>query len=115
MRNVVADDPDITWEDLQRIRGLMDEALPDALTEGYKDRIVMSWRARSMPGPIISSRSTGGTFRPSRLRDWDVEAIGPDELVSDLFGHSLRDLISEEKSLGSGASTSRIAPRASTR
>jgi hypothetical protein len=54
-------------------------------------------------------------FPALRLRNWDVEAIGPDELVSDLFGHSLRDLISEEKSLGSGASTSRIAPRASTR
>jgi hypothetical protein len=39
MRNVHADYSDITKEDLRRIRSLMDEALPEALTEGYEDRI----------------------------------------------------------------------------
>ena len=39
MRNVEADYPDITWDDLRRIQILMDEALPEALTHGYEDRI----------------------------------------------------------------------------
>jgi hypothetical protein len=30
MRNVQADYPDTTWEDLRRIRGLMEKALPAA-------------------------------------------------------------------------------------
>jgi hypothetical protein len=33
----------------------------------------------------------------------------------DRFGRSLKDLVSEEKSARSGASTSRVSPRASTK
>jgi predicted nucleic acid-binding protein len=109
MRNVDADDPDITWEDLQRIRVLMDEALPEALTEGYKDWIEdLSLPDRSdrhvLAGAIHARADYIVTFNrrdfpASRLQNWDVEAIGPDELVSDLFGCSLKDLVSEKKSL----------------
>lgn len=95
MRNVHADYSDITKEDLRRIRSLMDEALPDALTEGYEDRI----EDLSLPDPsdrhvlaaAIQARAdyivtfNERDFPASGLESWNVEAIGPDELVSGLF------------------------------
>lgn len=36
MRNVHANFPDIAWGALERTQRLMDEALPDALVEGYE-------------------------------------------------------------------------------
>ena len=107
IRNVHADYSDITKEDLRRIRGLMDEALPEALTEGYEDRIEdLSLPDRSdrhvLAGAIHAWADYIVTFNrrdfpASRLRNWDVEATGPDELVSDLFGCSLKDLVFEIK------------------
>jgi hypothetical protein len=68
MRNIETDDPHITGEDLQRIRGLMDEALPEALTEGYEDRRVGGSDRRSFAsGPIGSSRLGGRDPRLGRL------------------------------------------------
>jgi hypothetical protein len=95
MRNVHADYTDITKEDVRRIRSLMDEALPEALTEGYEDRI----EDLSLPDPsdrhvlaaAIQARAdyivtlNRQDFPASKLKDWDVEATGPGELVSDLF------------------------------
>jgi DNA invertase Pin-like site-specific DNA recombinase len=45
------------------------------------------------------------------LREHDTLAIWR----LDRFGRSLKDLVSEKKSARSGASNSRVAPRASTR
>jgi predicted nucleic acid-binding protein len=95
MRNVHADYSDITKEDLRRIRNLMDEALPDAVTEGYEDRI----EDLSLPDPsdrhVLAAAIEADAdyivtfndrdFPASELRSWDIDAIGPDELVSDLF------------------------------
>lgn len=95
MRSVEADYPDIAWDDLQRIRSLMDEALPEASVEGYEGRI----ENLSLPDPsdqhvlaaaIYAEADYIVTFNrqdfpASELEDWDVEAIGPDELVSGLF------------------------------
>jgi len=95
MRNVEADYPDIAWDDLQRIRSLMDEALPEALTHGYEDRI----EDLSLPDPsdrhVLAAAIDAEAdyvvtfnrrdFPASELGSWDIEAIGPDELVSGLF------------------------------
>jgi hypothetical protein len=73
----------------------MDETLPEALTEGYADRI----EDLSLPDPsdrhvlaaAIDAEAdyivtfNGRDFPASELRNWDIEAIGPDELVSGLF------------------------------
>jgi predicted nucleic acid-binding protein len=96
MRNVEADYPDITREDLQRVRELMDEALPGAEVKGYEDRI----EDLSLPDPsdrhvlaaaihieadhIVTFNTRD--FPSSKLESWDIEAMGPDELVSGLFG-----------------------------
>lgn len=96
MRNVHADYPDVTREALRRIRSLMDDALPEALTEGYEDRI----EDLSLPDPsdrhVLAAAIDAEAdyivtfnrrdFPASKLRGWDVEAIGPDGLVSNLFG-----------------------------
>lgn len=103
-RNVEADYPDITWEDLRRVQELMDEALPGASVEGYKHRI----EDLSLPDPsdrhvlaaaihveadhIVTFNVTD--FPTSELGAWDIEATGPDELVSGLFGQ-MRDAIVE--------------------
>jgi predicted nucleic acid-binding protein len=103
IRNVHADYSDITKEDLRRIRSLMDEALPEALTEGYEDRI----DDLSLPDPsdrhvlaaAIQARAdyivtlNKRDVPASKLRDWDVEAMGPDELVSGLFGREPNRII----------------------
>lgn len=95
MRNVEADYPDIAWDDLQRIRSLMDEALPGALVEGYEDRI----ENHSLPDPSDRHVLAAAVhveadyivtfnvrdFPASELGSWGMEAIGPDELVSGLF------------------------------
>jgi predicted nucleic acid-binding protein len=95
MRNIHTDYSDITKEDLRRIRNLMDEALPEALTEGYENRI----EDLSLPDPSDRHVLAAAThaeadyivtfnrrdFPVSELGSWDIEAIGPDELVSGLF------------------------------
>ena len=70
---------DITKEDLERIRSLMNEALPGASVTGHvriesktsrspTQAIATSWRPRSTPRQTASSRSTSGTFQRSSLR-----------------------------------------------
>jgi len=88
--------PDITWEDLQRIRELMDEALPGAEVTGYEGRIedlslpdlsdrhVLAAAIHVGAGHIVTFNTRD--FPASKLESWDVEATGPDELVSKLFG-----------------------------
>lgn len=39
MRNVHADHPDVTWEDLEYPRREMDRARPDACVDGFQERI----------------------------------------------------------------------------
>ncbi len=95
MRNVHADYPDVTRGDLRRIRSLMDEALPEAFTHGYEDRI----EDLSLPDPsdrhVLAAAIHADAdyiitfnrkdFPASELGSWDIDAIGPDELVSGLF------------------------------
>jgi predicted nucleic acid-binding protein len=96
MRNVEEDYPDITREDLRRVRKLMDEALPGAEVTGYEGRI----EDLSLPDPsdhhVLATAIHVGAdcivtfntrdFPASELEGWDVAATGPDELVSGLFG-----------------------------
>jgi predicted nucleic acid-binding protein len=98
MRNVEADYPDITWEDLQRVRQLMDEALPGAEVTGYEGRI----EDLSLPDPsdhhVLAAAIRAGAdyivtfntrdFPASKLEGWDIEATGIGELVSGLFGQT---------------------------
>jgi len=103
MRNVQADYPDITREDLRRVRSLMDKALPGAMVTGHEDRI----EDLSLPDPsdrhvlavAIHARAdfivtfNVRDFPASKLRTWDIEAIGPDELVSGLFDEASEAIV----------------------
>lgn len=94
-RNVDADYPDITKEDLHRIQNLMDKALPGALVTGYKDRIetlalpdssdrhVLAAAIHTSADYIVTFNTQD--FPSSKLGNWDIEAKDPDELVSSLF------------------------------
>lgn len=95
MRNVEADYPDITEEDLQRIRSLMDKALPGASITGHEDRI------EDLSLPDLSDRHVLAAaiharvdyivtfnvrdFPVAELETWGVEATRPDELIAGLF------------------------------
>jgi len=95
MRNVEADYPDITWEDLQRVRELMNKALPGALVTEHKDRI----EDLSLPDPsdrhvlaaaIHAEADCIVTFNvrdfpAAELETWGIEARRPDELTQGLF------------------------------
>ena len=94
-RNVHADYPDITWEDLQRIRELMNGALPGALVTGHEDRI----EDLSLPDPgdrhVLAAAIHAGAdcivtfnvrdFPAAELETWGIEATRPDELARGLF------------------------------
>lgn len=95
MRNVHADHPDLSWEDLERLRGLMDEALPDACITGFESRI----DDVSLPDPegrhvlaaaihieadCILTFNTRD-FPPSELDAHGIESIDPDRFVTDRF------------------------------
>jgi predicted nucleic acid-binding protein len=91
MRNVRADYPDITEEDLQRIQGLMDKALPGALVTGHEDRIEdLSLPDQSDRHVLAAAIHAGADcivtfnvrdFPAAKLETWDIEATRPDELT----------------------------------
>ena len=94
-RNVHADYPDITWENLQRIRELMNGALPGAKVTGHEDRI----EDLSLPDPgdrhvlaaaihaeadyIVTFNTRD--FPAPELESWGIEAPKPDEFAQVLF------------------------------
>ena len=95
MRNVEANYPDIAWEDLQRIRELMNKALPGASVTGHEDRI----EDLSLPDPsdrhvlaaaihveadcIVTFNVRD--FPAAELETWGIEATKPDALAQGLF------------------------------
>jgi len=95
MRNVRADYPDITEEDVRRIRSLMDKALPGATVTGHEDRI----EDLTLPDPsdrhVLAAAIHAGAdcivtfnvrdFPTAELEPWGIEARRPDELARGLF------------------------------
>lgn len=96
MRNVEADYPDITWDDLRRIRKLMEKALPGAAIGGYEDlvstlslpdpsdRHVLAAAIRAEAGYIVTFNTTD--FLDEELAPHGIEATGPDTFTSELIG-----------------------------
>lgn len=101
--NVRADYPDITGEDLRRVRSFMDKAPPGASVTGHEDRI----EDHSLPDPsdrhvlavAIHARAdfivtfNVRDFPASKLRTWDIEAVDPDELVSGLWDEAAEAIV----------------------
>jgi predicted nucleic acid-binding protein len=94
MRNVEADYPDISWEDLRHVRGLMEEALPGASIEGYEDlvstislpdpsdRHVLAAAIRAEAGYIVTFNVAD--FPDGALAPHGIEATSPDDFISEL-------------------------------
>lgn len=95
IRNVLADYPDITREELRRTRRLIEQALPAARIEGYEHHI----SSLSLPDPddrhILAAAIEIGAdaivtfnlddFPASRLDPHGISAIHPDAFVSSLY------------------------------
>jgi hypothetical protein len=95
MRSVVRDYPDISREKVERVRDLMNGAVPDCLVTGYEDLI----DSLTLPDPddrhvlaaaIRSGADTIVTFNLSdfprdTLDRFDIEAQHPDDLLGFLL------------------------------
>ena len=91
MRNLLAERPDLSEDQLQRTRALMDQAIPDCLVEGYEPLVP----ALELPDPndrhvlaaaIVSHAQIIVTFNlkdfpGAALRPFGVEAMHPDRFV----------------------------------
>ncbi len=95
MRNVVNDYDDITRQQVERIRDLMDKSVLDCLVTGYEslieaielpdadDRHVLA--AAIQCGASIIVTSNLKDFPAQQLKTYGVEAQHPDKFISDLF------------------------------
>lgn len=95
MRNVLASRPDLTREQLERTRNLMDSHVRDSLVTGYEylipsldlpdadDRHVLAIAIRSQSSVILTFNLKD--FPPGELSKYEIEALHPDEFISDLI------------------------------
>jgi len=94
MRSVQSDRPDLTLEQLQRTRKLMDESVPDCLVTGYEgmidslhlpdpdDRHVLAAAIRCQAGVIVTANIRD--FPSTVLAEHGIDAQHPDDFVSHL-------------------------------
>ena len=94
-RNVAANRPDISHASLTRCRELMDEHVPDCLVTNYEaliptltlpdlnDRHVLAAAIHGGAGLIVTFNLSD--FPRSILRQFDIEAIHPDEFIRRLW------------------------------
>ncbi|MDK4744730.1 PIN domain-containing protein [Leclercia adecarboxylata] len=94
-RNLLINRPDITADQLKRTEMLMNKAFGDACVSGYEsiidglslpdqdDRHVLAAAIRSDSEVIVTYNLVD--FPGGNLAEFDVEALHPDEFLSDLF------------------------------
>lgn len=91
MRALRRDRPDVTRDQVERIRVLMDRALPEALVQGYEDRI----EDVVLPDPddrhVVAAAVHGGAsfivtsnlrdFPADSLAEYGIAAVHPDDFL----------------------------------
>ncbi len=94
IRNLLMNRPDITRDKLERTRGLMDQAAPDALVTGYEslidslelpdrdDRHVLAAAIRCGASVIVTLNLSD--FPNAALAEFGIEAQHPDDFVLSL-------------------------------
>ncbi|MGH8458928.1 MAG: PIN domain-containing protein, partial [Nevskiales bacterium] len=92
---VLVQRPELTREQLQRTRGLMDRAVPDCLITGYEglidqlrlpdpdDRHVLAAAIRCQAGVIVTYNLKD--FPPEALAPYGIDAQHPDEFICHLL------------------------------
>ncbi|WP_416221221.1 PIN domain-containing protein [Salinicola sp. LHM] len=95
MRNLLEKRPDLTWEQLERVRRLMDRHVRGAVVEGFEpliesidlpdpnDRHVLACALQCGAEAIITFNLKD--FPDDVLADYDIRAIHPDEFLVDLL------------------------------
>jgi hypothetical protein len=95
IRNLLSNRPDLTREQLERTRQLMDKAAPAALVRGYEhlipgltlpdpdDRHVLAAAIQAGASVIVTCNL--GDFPPQILEEFDIEAQHPDEFILHLL------------------------------
>ncbi|WP_347257298.1 PIN domain-containing protein [Methylocaldum sp.] len=95
IRNLIAERPDLTIDQLNRTKQLMDNNVRDALVTGYEylipaldlpdpnDRHVLAAAIRSHSSLIVTFNLKD--FPARELAKYDIEAIHPDDFILDLF------------------------------
>ena len=95
MRNVLASCADLTREQLERTRALMNHNVRDCLVEGYEyliptvqlpdanDHHVLAAAIRCQSSVILTFNLKD--FPAEELDKYDIEALHPDEFISDLI------------------------------
>jgi len=98
MRSVLKRFPDIKSEQLERVKDLMDKAVPDCLVRGYEgleadlelpdpdDRHVLAAAILSHAGVIVTYNTND--FPAEVLAPHGIEAQHPDDFITHLFGLS---------------------------
>lgn len=94
-RNLLANRPDLTWEQVNRTSARMDRAIPDALVTGYEpliaglvlpdvdDRHVLAAAIRCQASVIVTFNRKD--FPVEVLAPFGIEAQHPDEFIDNLF------------------------------
>lgn len=94
-RNLLANRPEITSEQIARIGMLMNKALPDALVTGFEpliscitlpdpnDRHVVAAAVRCKAEVIVTMNLKD--FPLALLSEFEIESMHPDEFIMDLF------------------------------
>ena len=95
IRNVLANNPDVTLAQLERTRRLMNQTMTDAVVSGYEaripalrlpdanDRHVLA-AAMEARAPVIVTFNLSD-FPDAVLRTYGVEAVHPDDFLLELF------------------------------
>ncbi|MBA0039056.1 PIN domain-containing protein [Pantoea sp. BIGb0393] len=94
-RNLRANRPEITYEQLARTEALMNKALPDAMVSGFEplipgitlpdpnDRHVVATAIRCKAEIIVTINLKD--FPADLMTEFHIEALHPDEFIMDLF------------------------------
>jgi hypothetical protein len=95
MRNVAEDHPDITPQQLERIRARMDQAFPDALVRGYESLIPEMVQVHAQDRHVAASAVHSGAshlvtwntrdFPRSALSRHNVLVATPDDFLNELL------------------------------
>jgi hypothetical protein len=100
--NLLINRPDLTRGQLERTRALMDKNAPDALVTGYEslipslslpdegDRHVLAAAIQGNASVIVTNNLKD--FPPEVLQEFEIEALTPDEFVSNLLDLATDDV-----------------------